>query len=157
MPQNKSKQPHAKQSLRVWIRMLRATTLIEKRIRSYLKSDFDSTLPRFDVLAALSREQVPVTMSELTAHLLVSNGNVTGLVNRLVDDGLIAREVDPEDRRSQLVVLTPAGRSAFRDMAIAHEELVDSFFAQLSDDEMEALLSLTEKLNRTLHRQDDTA
>lgn len=157
MSQNKSKQSHAKQSLRVWIRMLRATTLIEKRIRSYLKSDFDSTLPRFDVLAALSREQVPVTMSELTGHLLVSNGNVTGLVNRLVEDGLIAREVDPEDRRSQLVVLTPAGRSAFRDMAIAHEELVDSFFAQLSDDEMEALLSLTEKLNRTLHRQDDTA
>mgnify|MGYP001767375600 FL=1 len=157
MPQNKSKQPHAKQSLRVWIRMLRATTLIEKRIRSYLKSDFDSTLPRFDVLAALSREQVPVTMSELTAHLLVSNGNVTGLVNRLVDDGLIAREVDPEDRRSQLVVLTPAGRSAFEDMAAAHEGLVDSFFAQLSDEEMEALLSLTEKLNRTLHRQDDTA
>ena len=153
---SRTRQPHAKQSLRVWIRMLRATTLIEKRIRSSLKSEFDSTLPRFDVLAALSREQAPVTMSELTAHLLVSNGNVTGLVNRLVDDGLIAREVDPEDRRSQLVVLTPAGRSAFRDMAAAHEGLVDSLFAQLSDDEMEALLSLTEKLNKTLHRQDET-
>ena len=157
MRENKSKQPHAKQSLRVWIRMLRATTLIEKRIRSYLKGEFDSTLPRFDVLAALSREQAWVTMSELTAHLLVSNGNVTGLVNRLVEDGLIARQVDPEDRRSQLVMLSPAGRAAFRDMAAAHEGLVDSFFAQLSDEEMAALLRLTEKLNQTLHRQDDTA
>ncbi len=156
MSENKSKQSHAKQSLRVWIRMLRATTLIEKRIRSYLKGEFDSTLPRFDVLAALSREQAWVTMSELTAHLLVSNGNVTGLVNRLVEDGLIARQVDPEDRRSQLVMLTPAGRAAFRDMAVAHEGLVDSLFAQLSDDEMAALLTLTEKLNQTLHRQEGT-
>ena len=156
MSENKSKQSHAKQSLRVWIRMLRATTLIEKRIRSYLKGEFDSTLPRFDVLAALSREQSWVTMSELTAHLLVSNGNVTGLVNRLVEDGLIARQVDPEDRRSQLVMLTPAGRAAFRDMAAAHEGLVDSLFAQLSDEEMAALLALTEKLNQTLHRQEGT-
>lgn len=156
MSENKSKQSHAKQSLRVWIRMLRATTLIEKRIRSYLKGEFDSTLPRFDVLAALSREQSWVTMSELTAHLLVSNGNVTGLVNRLVEDGLIARQVDPEDRRSQLVMLTPEGRAAFRDMATAHEGLVDSLFAQLSDEEMAALLTLTEKLNQTLHRQEGT-
>jgi len=154
MPESKARQPHAKQSLRVWIRMLRASTLIEKRIRSYLKSSFDSTLPRFDVLAALSRETEPVTMSELTGHLMVSNGNVTGLVNRLVEDGLVSRQVDPADRRSQLVVLTEAGRNAFREMAIAHEELVDSFFAQLSDDEMEALLALTEKLNRTLRRQE---
>lgn len=154
MTDSKARQPHAKQSLRVWIRMLRASTLIEKRIRSYLKSSFDSTLPRFDVLAALSRETEPVTMSELTGHLMVSNGNVTGLVNRLVEDGLVSRQVDPADRRSQLVVLTEAGRNAFREMAIAHEELVDSFFAQLSDDEMEALLALTEKLNRTLRRQE---
>jgi DNA-binding MarR family transcriptional regulator len=154
MPGTKTKQPHAKQSLRVWIRMLRATTLIEKRIRSYLKGSFDSTLPRFDVLAALARESAPVTMSELTGHLMVSNGNVTGLVNRLVEDGLVAREVDPADRRSQLVVLTEAGRLAFREMAIAHEDLVDSFFAQLSDDEMERLRELTEKLNRSLSRQE---
>ena len=157
MTQSKSRQPHAKQSLRVWIRMLRASTLIEKRIRSYLKSSFDSTLPRFDVLAALSREAAPVTMSELTGHLMVSNGNVTGLVNRLVEDGLVSRKIDPADRRSQLVVLTEAGRTAFREMAAAHEELVDSFFAQLSDDEMEALLALTEKLNRTLRRQEHDA
>ena len=83
--------PHAKQSLRVWLRMLRATTIIEKRIRGYLKTEFDSTLPRFDVLSALDRETAPITMSQLTDHLLVSNGNLTGLVNRLVEDGLISR------------------------------------------------------------------
>lgn len=145
-----SEQSHAKQSLRVWLRMLRATTIIEKRIRAYLKSEFDSTLPRFDVLSALYRETAPITMSQLTDHLLVSNGNLTGLVGRLVEDGLISRESDPDDRRAQRVILTAEGRAAFRDMAERHEALVDSLFAGMSDAEMDAMLGLTTKLNAAL-------
>lgn len=148
-------EPHAKQSLRAWLRMLRATTIIEKRIRAYLKSEFDSTLPRFDVLSALYRETAPITMSQLTDHLLVSNGNLTGLVTRLADDGLISREADPEDRRVQRVILTDEGRAAFREMAERHEALVDSLFAAMSDAEMDALLGLTAKLNLSL--RDSTA
>lgn len=143
-------QPHAKQSLRVWLRMLRATTIIEKRIRAYLRAELDSTLPRFDVLSALYRETAPITMSQLTDHLLVSNGNLTGLVNRLVEDGLISRESDPDDRRAQRVVLTGEGREAFRRMADKHEALVDSLFAAMSDDDMETLLQLTTTLNSAL-------
>lgn len=143
-------EPHAKQSLRAWLRMLRATTIIEKRIRAYLKSEFDSTLPRFDVLSALYRETAPITMSQLTDHLLVSNGNLTGLVSRLAEDGLINREHDPDDRRVQRVVLTPEGRAAFREMATRHEALVDSLFAAMSDPELNALLELTAKLNLSL-------
>lgn len=155
MAENASKQvpsehSHAKQSLRVWLRMLRATTIIEKRIRAYLKTEFDSTLPRFDVLSALDRETAPITMSQLTDHLLVSNGNLTGLVNRLVEDGLISRESDPDDRRAQRVILTAEGREAFRGMAERHEALVDSLFAGMSDPEMDALLGLTSKLNAAL-------
>ena len=153
MARHPGRQPHAKQSLRVWLRMLGATTVIEKRIRAYLKSEFGSTLPRFDVLAALDRETRPITMSQLTDHLLVSNANLTGLVNRLVEDGLVTRQSDPDDRRAQRVVLTDAGRSAFRTMAARHEALVDSFFQALSDDEMESLLGLTAKLNAALHAE----
>ncbi len=142
--------PHAKQSLRVWLRMLRATTIIEKRIRGYLKTEFDSTLPRFDVLSALDRETAPITMSQLTDHLLVSNGNLTGLVNRLVEDGLISREIDPDDRRVQHVVLSPDGRNAFREMAEKHEALVDSLFSEMSDEDMATLLRLTTTLNSAL-------
>ena len=141
---------HAKQSLRVWLRLLRATTIIEKRIRAYLKAEFDSTLPRFDVLSALYRESAPITMSQLTDHLLVSNGNLTGLVNRLVEDGLIQRESDPDDRRAQRVILTPAGRAAFREMAEKHEALIDSLFAAMSDEDMDTLLRLTTTLNTAL-------
>ena len=141
---------HAKQSLRVWLRLLRAPTIIEKRIRAYLKAEFDSTLPRFDVLSALYRESAPITMSQLTDHLLVSNGNLTGLVNRLVEDGLIQRESDPDDRRAQRVILTPAGRAAFREMAEKHEALIDSLFAAMSDEDMDTLLRLTTTLNTAL-------
>ncbi len=142
--------PHAKQSLRVWLRLLRATTIIEKQIRAYLKAEFDSTLPRFDVLSALYRESAPITMSQLTDHLLVSNGNLTGLVNRLVEDGLIQRESDPDDRRALRVILTPAGRAAFREMAEKHEALIDSLFAAMSDADMATLLRLTTTLNTAL-------
>lgn len=139
-----------KQALRVWLRMLSATTRIEKRVRSFLKREFDSTLPRFDVLAELDRETAPITMSELTEHLLVTNGNVTGLVNRLVEDGLVARDADPVDRRVQRVILTGAGRKAFRGMAESHERLIDSFFSSLSDQQMDMLLQLTTALNNGL-------
>jgi hypothetical protein len=142
--------PHAKQSLRVWLRMLRATTIIEKQIRAYLKAEFDSTLPRFDVLSALYRESAAITMSQLTDHLLVSNGNLTGLVNRLVEDGLIQRESDPDDRRALRVILTPAGRAAFREMAEKHEALIDSLFAAMSDADMATLLAMTTTLNTAL-------
>lgn len=142
---------HAKQSLRVWLRMLGATTIVEKTVRAYLKARFDSTLPRFDVLAMLDREDAPVTLSALSAKLLVSNGNITGLVARLAEDGLITRESDALDRRSQRVALTEAGRRAFRAMATEHERLIDSMFDALSDTEMEALLALTTKLDHALH------
>lgn len=143
--------PHAKQSLRVWLRMLGATTIIEKTIRNYLKASFDSTLPRFDVLSVLDRQDGPMTMSELSDKLLVSNGNVTGLVSRLVEDGMMTREVDPDDRRTQRVELTGAGRTAFRAMAVEHEKLVDSLFDSLSDGQIEELLHLTTILNTALH------
>jgi DNA-binding MarR family transcriptional regulator len=143
--------PHSKQSLRVWLRMLGATTMIEKTIRNHLKSQFDSTLPRFDVMSVLDRQDGAMTMSELSDRLLVSNGNVTGLVSRLVEDGMIAREVDPNDRRTQRVELTQAGRAQFRAMAVEHEKLVDSLFNSVADEDMEILLTLTTSLNTALH------
>jgi DNA-binding MarR family transcriptional regulator len=142
---------HSKQSLRVWLRMLAATTIIEKTIRNHLKAQFDSTLPRFDVLSVLDRQDGAMTMSELSGRLLVSNGNVTGLVSRLVEDGMIVREADPDDRRTQRVELTQAGRAQFRAMALEHEKLVDSLFDSVSDADMETLLALTTSLNTALH------
>ena len=145
-------EPHAKQSLRLWLRMLGTTTAIEKAVRSHLRMRCDSTLPRFDTLAALDRAGV-LTMSELSQRLLVSNGNVTGLVNRLVENGLVSREADPSDRRSQRVSFTAAGRTAFRSMAKEHERFIDGIFADVSDAEMDRLLELIARLNKSVQEK----
>jgi Transcriptional regulators len=145
-------EPHAKQSLRLWLRMLGTTTIIEKAIRSHLRIQCDSTLPRFDALAALDRAGA-LTMGELSKRLLVSNGNVTGLVNRLAENDLIKRESDPRDRRSQRVSLTAAGRTAFRRMAKEHERIIDGIFADVSDAEMDRLLELIARLNKSVQEK----
>jgi DNA-binding MarR family transcriptional regulator len=146
-------QPHTKQSLRLWLRLLDTATFVEKNIRSYLKTNCDSTLPRFDVLAALDRAGTPLTMTELSRRLLVSNGNVTGVIARLVEDGFVRRQTDRTDRRTQRVSLSQRGKRHFANMAHAHEALVDRIFVDVSDGEMERLLKLLTKLNKSIHER----
>lgn len=150
---NETHEPHAKQSLRLWLRLLAATTVLEKSIRAYLKSNCNSTLPRFDVLAALDRASGKVTMSQLSERLLVSNGNVTGVVSRLVDDGLVVRQTDPNDRRTQFASLTKLGQKTFRQMAKEHELLVDDLLSDISDADMDQLLDLIARLNHSVHQK----
>lgn len=146
-------QPHTKQSLRLWLRLLDTVTFIEKNVRSYLKTNCDSTLPRFDVLAALDRAAAPLTMSELSQRLLVSNGNVTGVIARLVDDGFVIRQTDQTDRRTQRVSLSGRGKRHFSSMAKKHEALVDRIFGNLTDAEMQRLLKLLTTLNKSIHER----
>ncbi|MFY0991053.1 MarR family winged helix-turn-helix transcriptional regulator [Halomonas sp. C05BenzN] len=116
----------SKERLRLWLRLLRVTRQVESELRERLRLEFDSTLPRFDVLAALFREREGLKMNELSRRLRVSNGNVTGIVERLVDDGLVTRIAIEGDRRATLVRLTEAGRRAFAEMAVAHEGWVNA-------------------------------
>jgi DNA-binding MarR family transcriptional regulator len=115
-----------KERVRLWLRLLRATRLIEAEMRERLKAEFDTTLPRFDVMAALDRQPDGMMMSELSRFLLVSNGNVTGIVDRLVSDGLVARTARDGDRRAFIVKLTEAGAIQFKAMAAAHERWIDA-------------------------------
>src|SRR5579883_1727733 len=85
--------PHSKQSLRLWLKLLGCTLIVEKRLRARLDEDFATTLPRFDVLAALERHPHGLRMSALSEFLLVSNGNVTGVVSRLIEEGLVTRTI----------------------------------------------------------------
>jgi DNA-binding MarR family transcriptional regulator len=122
----------SKARLRLWIRLLRASRLIEGVARERLKSQFDATLPRFDVMAALYRKPDGMLMSEISRFLMVSNGNVTGIVDRLVSDGLVARSQRNGDRRTSFVSLTRKGHAAFAEMAIAHEQWIDELLGGLS-------------------------
>jgi DNA-binding MarR family transcriptional regulator len=122
----------SKARLRLWIRLLRASRLIEGVARERLKLQFNATLPRFDVMAALCRKPDGMLMSEISRFLMVSNGNVTGIVDRLVSDGLVARSQRNGDRRTSFVTLTRKGRAVFAEMAIAHEQWVDELLGGLS-------------------------
>jgi len=129
----------SKTRLRLWIRLLRASRLIEGVTRERLKSQFNATLPRFDVLAALFRKPDGMLMSEISRFLMVSNGNVTGIVDRLVADGYVVRSQRNGDRRTSFIKLTAKGRSGFAEMAAAHERWIDELLGSLSAREAENL------------------
>ena len=128
-----------KARLRLWVRLLRLSRSVESELRERLKTNFDTTLPRFDVMAALWRAPGGMMMSELSRFLLVSNGNVTGIVDRLVADDLVIRAAREGDRRASVVQLTAAGREAFAAMADAHAEWIDELLGGIAPADAETV------------------
>jgi DNA-binding MarR family transcriptional regulator len=129
----------SKARLRLWVRLLRATRTVEAQTRERFKRQFNVTMPRFDVLAALYREPDGMLMSEISRFLLVSNGNVTGIVDRLVSDGFVVRSQRNGDRRTSFVRLTAKGRTAFAEMSAAHEGWIDRLLGGVTAREAEQL------------------
>jgi len=142
--------PDGKRSLRLWLRLLTCTTTIEQTISQRLRDEFGSTLPRFDMLSALDRAgEAGLTMGEVSRMLMVSNGNVTGLAQRLKADGLI-EHLPGADRRVQRVRLTALGRTRFAAMATAHEHWIEALLADLTGPEADDLIRLLEQTKRSL-------
>jgi DNA-binding MarR family transcriptional regulator len=131
--------------LRLWLRLLTCSTLIETEIRRRLRKEFDTTLPRFDLMAQLERAHGGMTLNELSRRMMVTNGNVTGLVERLVAERLVDRRRAPNDRRSQVVRLTPQGRANFQRMAAAHRAWIAQLFDGLDRLDTERLMKLLAK------------
>jgi DNA-binding MarR family transcriptional regulator len=129
-------------ALRLWLRLLATTTLIEKRVRRLLLERFQTTLPRFDLMAQLYRVPAGLKMSELSRRMMVTGGNVTGITDLLERDGLVRRSEDPRDRRASRVSLTPPGRRAFRLMAEQHESWIIEALAGVSPAELRELAGL---------------
>jgi DNA-binding MarR family transcriptional regulator len=133
--------PSSKQRLRLWIRLLRATRAIEAELREHLRIEFAMTLPQFDVMAALARREEGMTMTDLSRALMVSNGNVTGIIDRLVAENYVVRQALAEDRRSFIVRLTAKGAARFAIVAATHEAWVDKLLSDFSAEEMDSLIS----------------
>lgn len=140
-PRAKS-EPASKQKLRLWIRLLRASRAIEAELRQRLRLEFGTTLPKFDVMAALARKGTGMTMTELSRFLMVSNGNVTGIIDRLVAEGLVVRLAHEGDRRATFVRLTPAGAQEFQAMARAHETWINELLADVGREDTDTLVGL---------------
>lgn len=137
-------------SLRLWLRLLACTNQIEGRVRQNLQSSFDTTLPRFDLMAQLERAPQGLKMSELSQRMMVTGGNVTGITDGLEKEGLVVREVDSADRRVYRVRLTAEGERQFRRMAAEHESWVVGLFGALSPKQKKQLMDLLGELKEHL-------
>ncbi len=128
-----------KSELRLWLRLLTCTNMIEAELRRRLREKFNTTLPRFDLLAALDRAPEGLSLGEISGRMMVSNGNITGLAARLEAEGLVARRTEPHDRRVVRLTLTEAGAAAFAEQSAAHAGWVAEIFSALPPHEREAL------------------
>ncbi len=137
-------------NVRLWLRLLTCTTVIEKRLKRRFADQYDITLPRFDVMAALDRNPAGMTMGQLSQELLVSNGNVTGVVQTLVRDSYVSIATSPTDGRASIVRLTQLGRECFAGIAEAHHEWIDMMLAGLTRDQRTALYELLGALKISL-------
>lgn len=140
--------PDDHEDLRLWLRLLTCCNLIEGDIRSRLRIDFETTLPRFDLMAQLLRVPEGMKMSELSRHMMVTNGNITGITDQLEKEGLVERLKVASDRRSSIIRLTPKGKRAFKKMADAHEHWIQNLFSGLSDKSRKALFDALGELKR---------
>jgi len=138
------------ESLRLWLRLLTCTLLIERGIRARLRATFATTLPRFDLMAQLERNPGGLRMGELSRRLMVTGGNVTGITDQLVAEGLVERRPIAHDRRAYSVRLTPKGKRAFDTMAVAHERWVIELLAGLDAAERRRLAALLGRLKTTV-------
>ena len=136
------------EALRLWLRMLTCTQLIEKQVRTQLRTQFDTTLPRFDLMAQLERSPEGLKMNELSRRMMVTGGNVTGITDQLVREGLVERMNIEGDRRVYFIRLTPLGRTAFDEMARAHEGWIVAAFEALSPRDVASLHRLLGKVKQ---------
>ena len=150
----KTPEPISKERLRLWLKLLKASNLIEDEIRRRLRNECNWTLPRFDVMSALARVPNGMKMNEISKRLRVSNSNITGIVDKLAEEGLALRVSVPGDRRSNLVQLTAKGRKVFAEHAVAHEAWVDEILARLNADDIDGMIRRLDHLTAHLEERD---
>lgn len=148
-------QDHDHQALKLWLRLLTCTNLVESALRARLRDNYGSTLPRFDLLAQLDRHPEKPTMGELSSLMMVSGGNVTGLVRQLETEGLLSRTSHPEDRRTFQVGLTAKGKKHFDKMAAQHEAWIVDLFGSMPHESQEALMASLKTLKSSIRQNSD--
>lgn len=146
-------EPLSKARLRLWLKLLKTSGLIEEELRRRMRAELGSTLPRFDVMSALSRAPDGLKMGEISKRLRVSNGNITGIVDKLTEEGIALRVAVPGDRRANLVRLTPRGQTVFAEHASRHEAWIDEILAGLNNDDLAGMMLRLDHLSDTLEEE----
>lgn len=145
----------SKERLRLWLKLLKVSRSIEDEVRRRLRNEYSSTLPRFDVMSALDRSPDGLKMSEISKLLKVSNGNITGIVDKLEQEGLAVRVAIPGDRRAHKIKQTDLGRKAFADHAIAHQDWINEMLSKLNKDDVDGMILRLDRLAELLQEQND--
>lgn len=143
--------PNDPKNLKLWLRLLSCSNLIENEIRSRLRTEFQTTPPRFDLMAQLHCSRGGLSMSELSKRMMVTNGNVTGITDQLEKDGIVERVPVATDRRSSLIRLTTKGRRYYKRIASAHEHWINSLFTALPEATHQNLLTHLNELKRVTY------
>ncbi|PPR15488.1 MAG: hypothetical protein CFH33_01421 [Alphaproteobacteria bacterium MarineAlpha9_Bin3] len=138
----------SKNRVRTWLKILKTSNLIEKQIKEKLRDDHNTTLPRFDVMSALYRSNSGLKMNEISGALKVSNGNITGIIDRLVKEGNVLRIAIEGDRRANLVSLTNKGKKQFEEYAIAHESWINVMLKNISEQDSQVLIDLLDSISQ---------
>jgi len=152
-PESRLSEAHH-ESLRLWLRLLTCTMLIEQRVRTRLRDRFSISLPRFDLMAQLERNPDGLRMGELSKRLMVTGGNVTGITDQLVGEGLVERRAIAADRRAFAVRLTARGKRTFDAMATAHEQWVIEILAAVPRADRDRLYALLARVKDAVQAQD---
>ncbi len=142
--------PREKEGLRLWLRIVSCSQMVEQEIRTMLREKFDTTLPRFELMSALDRVPDGLNMGELSSWLMVTKGNVTGIAERLSEDGFIKRNPTPTDRRSFCVTLTPRGKKLYKEMEAEYESLLDKLFTDVSLDDSDMFTGVLAKVKEVV-------
>jgi DNA-binding MarR family transcriptional regulator len=143
--------------LRVWLRLLTCASMIERRVRRRLRGAFGITLPRFDLMAQLDRAPEGLAMGALSRRLMVTNGNVTGLIERMASEGVVERAPAPDDRRVQVVRLTRAGKAAFDAMTPEHGDWIEDMMGKLGREDMADLYAILARLKRSVEHAEKSS
>lgn len=143
--------------LRMWVRLVACYHLMEIRLRTELRNGFDTTLPRFDLMSQLYRYPEGLKMGELSRLLMVTCGNITALTDRLIEEDLVQRRDDPNDRRAYAISLTPKGKKLFQKMAVQHERWVSSLLGDFDPSELQQLSGLLSQLKRDITSRSKTS
>ena len=138
------------QPLRLWLRLLTCTNLIETKLRNHLRLEFGCTLPRFDMLAQLESHPQGLSMGELSQLMMVSAGNVTGISNQLEKEGLVARQVSSKDRRSFSLSLTPQGKEQIAKMMQSYQSCLSAIFTQISEEGTDSAIAMLGQLKQKI-------
>jgi DNA-binding MarR family transcriptional regulator len=132
---------------RLWLQLLSLHGEIFASLNAMLAAEFGLSLAKFDVLAQLDRSKDGLALGQLSQNLRVSGGNVSGLVQRLLADDLISKEMSSEDRRSFIVRLTPKGEALFRKAADLHKKHLSKRLENVPPRELDAALSVLRSLS----------